>query len=76
MCVCVVSGRTPTMPELFIFTGKSGKQFRLLDSIAPHWEEFAISLHFESYIVEATKRSCMFQVCLYTIYSSVYTRDY
>lgn len=59
-----VSDRTPTMTELYIFTGKTGKQFRLLDRIAPYWEEFAVALHFEPYITEAVKKSSMFQVCV------------
>lgn len=67
------------MPELYFFTGRSGKRHRILDRISPYWEEFAFALQFETYITEAVKRSSMFQVLdhpalplLYTCYTSTY----
>ena len=61
----VFLGRAPTMPELFLLTGRSGKQFRVLDRIAPYWEEFAFALHFEGHITESVKMSSMRQVSMY-----------
>ena len=59
----------PKMQELFIFTGKSGKKYRILEEIAPIWEQFAFALGFEGHITEAVKRSNMFQVedCCHSI---------
>ena len=52
------------MFELLVFTGRSGRRHRVLDRIAPYWEEFAFALQFETYVTEAVKKSCMFQVLL------------
>ena len=55
-------GMAPTMPELFSFVGRSGKRFRVLDHIAPFWEQLAFALQFEGYVTAAVKQSSMYQV--------------
>lgn len=66
------SDQVPTLPELFIFTGKSGKRYRVLDRIGPFWEELAFALNFESYVTETIKKSAMYQVRWQHIIHCVY----
>jgi hypothetical protein len=62
-------GRAPTLPELYLFTGRTGTRYRVLERLAPFWEQLALALHFEPYVTETVKKSAMFQIndCCRTI---------
>ena len=49
----------PRMTELYYFTGRSGKRYRILDQVAPWWEDLAFALEFEGYQTETVKKSNM-----------------
>ncbi|CAI8028504.1 hypothetical protein GBAR_LOCUS16252 [Geodia barretti] len=55
-------GRAPTLLELCLFTGRSGTRYRVMERLAPFWEQLALALNFEPYVTETVKRSSMFQV--------------
>ena len=49
--IIIISGRKPQLQEL-----QQCGSVKVIDTVAPHWEELAITLGFRHYVIETVKR--------------------
>ena len=65
VCVCVFNGvlsssadQVPTIQQLHELQGKDGKTaIRLIDTVAPEWEELAMAMGFPAHVIGTIRRN-------------------